>query len=108
MVQLYRTALSLAGFRVETAEDGLGALQKIDNQRPNLIVLDLHMPCVDGLTVLSELRANSSTWNIPVVVLTGTDCDFAIPQASAVLRKPCDPERLIAAIEQHIYSSSAA
>lgn len=108
VVQLYRTALSLAGFKVDTAEDGLGALQKIDNELPHLIVLDLHMPCVDGLTVLSELRANSNTWNIPVVVLTGTDCDFAITEASVVLKKPCEPERLISAIEQHIYSSPAA
>ena len=108
VVKMYRTALSLAGFKVATAEDGLGALQKIDNELPDLIVLDLHMPCVDGLTVLSELRANSNTWSIPVVVLTGTDCDFAITQASVILKKPCEPERLISAIERHICSSPAA
>ena len=107
MLQLYRTALALAGFDVETADDGLGALQKIDADPPSLVVLDLQMPCVDGLAVLSELRANRSTWNIPVVVVTGTDGqDAAAAQASAVLRKPCEPAELIAAIEQYLPSAA--
>jgi two-component system chemotaxis response regulator CheY len=105
--QLYRTALALAGFAVETADDGLGALQKIDIDPPHLIVLDLHMPCVDGLTVLSELRANSTTVTIPVVVVTGTDCPTAIADASETLRKPCAPDKLISAIEHHISYAAA-
>src|SRR5688572_24055575 len=102
LLQLYRTALALAGFAVETAGDGLGALQKIDADPPNLIVLDLHMPCVDGLAVLSELRANSSTIDIPVVVVTGTECGLGVAEAAETLRKPCAPDRLISAIEHHI------
>ena len=109
LLQLYRTALSLSGFKVSSAEDGLGALQKIENDLPDLIVLDLHLPCVDGLTVLSELRASSSTFSIPVVVITGTECAAdAVAEASVILRKPCDPEELIAAIEQYIVASPAA
>lgn len=100
--QLYRAALTLAGFTVDTAEDGLSALRKIDDERPDLIVLDLHLPRLDGLTVLSELRANSHTWSIPVVVVTGTDNEHALRHASAVLRKPCEPEALLAVIERHL------
>jgi CheY-like chemotaxis protein len=107
ILQLYRTALALAGFAVETADDGFGALQKIDVEPPHLIVLDLHMPCVDGLTVLSELRANSSTFGIPVVVVTGTECESAITEASAILRKPCEPDKLISTIERHISYAAA-
>lgn len=106
VLQLYRMALALAGFAVDTADDGLGALQKIDIDPPNLIVLDLHMPCVDGLAVLSELRANSSTIDIPVVVVTGTECGSGIADASETLRKPCAPDRLISAIEHHISSGA--
>jgi two-component system, sensor histidine kinase and response regulator len=109
ILQLYRTALALAGFAVETAEDGFGALQKIDVEPPHLIVLDLHMPCIDGLSVLSELRANSSTLDIPVVVVTGTECESesAVTQASVILRKPCQPDKLISEIEHQLSSAAA-
>lgn len=100
--QLYRTALLMTGFEVGTAEDGLGALNSIEADRPDLIVLDLHLPRVDGLAVLSDLRAHQDTWSIPVVVVTGSDYQYAVAQASAILRKPCEPERLISVIERHL------
>jgi DNA-binding response OmpR family regulator len=100
--QMYRTALLLAGFEVDAAVDGMSALRQIDEQRPDLIVLDLHLPSIDGLTVLSELRANSNTWSIPVVVVTGTESDYEVAQASAILKKPCEPEKLLSVIEQHL------
>jgi DNA-binding response OmpR family regulator len=98
--QLYQTALMLAGFSVETASDGIGALRKIDEESPDLIVLDLHLPRIHGLSVLDELRANSQTWNIPVVIVTGADYKHA--EAPAILRKPCEPEALISVIEEHL------
>lgn len=104
--QMYRAALMLAGFEVVTAEDGLGALRRIDEGRPDLVVLDLHMPCIDGLAVLSELRANSDTYGVPVVVVTGTDHEFAPGEASALLKKPCEPEELISVIEHHLRSAA--
>jgi DNA-binding response OmpR family regulator len=104
--QLYRTALLLAGFQVEVAGDGLSALQKIDARRPHLIVLDLHLPRVDGLAVLAELRANTYTGDIPVVVVTGTGYQYAVAQASAILKKPCAPEELIEVIEQQLHSAA--
>ena len=100
--QLYRTALTLSGFSVEVAADGFGALLKIDAQKPDLIVLDLQMPRVDGLSVLDELRANTDTEEIPVVVVTGADHRRAASQATAVLTKPCEPEALISVIEHHL------
>lgn len=102
--QMYRTALTMAGFRTDTASDGMSALRMIDERRPDLIVLDLHLPQVDGLTVLSELRANSDTGDIPVVVLTGTDFNGAVVQGSTVLKKPCEPEQLIDVIQRHLWS----
>jgi len=99
--QMYRTALMLSGFRVDLAEDGLSALRRIEETCPDLIVLDLHLPRVDGLAVLDELRANVHTGNIPVVVVTGSDY-HAVAQSNAILRKPCDPDELIEVIERHI------
>jgi CheY-like chemotaxis protein len=100
--QLYRTALSLSGFSVETAVDGLGALVKIDEEKPDLIVLDLQMPCVDGFAVLGELRANTDTGSIPVVVVTGTDPQGVAADVAVILTKPCAPEALISAIEREL------
>ena len=104
--KLYRTALLMAGFRVDTAEDGMTALRIIDERRPDVIVLDLHLPNVDGLAVLDELRANSDTWSIPVIVVTGTDYQYVVAQASAILRKPCEPEELISEIRRHLNTAA--
>lgn len=104
--QLYRAALGFAGFDVVLAEDGFGALQKVDECRPDLIVLDLHLPRIDGLTVLSELRANTYTLDIPVIVVTGVSYQYAVAQATAVLRKPCAPETLLAAVQQHLHHAA--
>lgn len=100
--QLYRSALMLAGFVVDTAADGVGALRRIDEKRPDLVVLDLHLPMMDGLAVLSEVRANSNTSSLPVIVVTGADFQHAVTDASALLHKPCEPEELIAVIERHL------
>lgn len=100
--QLYRTMLALAGFSVDTAEDGLSALHKIEAERPNLVVLDLEMPRVDGCEVLTELRSREDTHDIPVVVVTGTDFGDAVAEQAPVLQKPCEPDELISIIEQHL------
>lgn len=102
VLQLYRTALAFSGFIVDTADDGLGALQSIEVAPPNLVVLDLDLPCVHGRAVLEEIVANAATSQIPVVVVTGTDCPRPVPQAAATLRKPCDPEALVSTVERHL------
>lgn len=100
--RMYRTVLMLDGFRAEVAADGLAALRKLEDDRPDLIVLDLHLPLIDGLTVMSELRARNDTRSIPVVVVTGSDYQYAVAQASAILRKPCAPDELIETVERHL------
>ena len=70
--QLYRMHLELAGLRVLDAPDGAAGLAAARAERPNLIVLDLHMPEVDGWEVLRELRGDGQLADLEVVVLTGT------------------------------------
>ncbi len=60
----------LDGFEVETAIDGEDALQKATAQLPNVIVLDIMMPRMDGLTALHRLRSQATTANIPIILLT--------------------------------------
>jgi CheY-like chemotaxis protein len=71
------TALRRAGFDVVAAEDGERAVALAEAERPDLILLDLIMPKVDGFEALARLKANPETRGIPVIVLSnlGTESD---------------------------------
>jgi DNA-binding response OmpR family regulator len=103
LANMYRSALSYAGFDVEVAGDGLTALEDIDTDHPDLVVLDLNLPQLAGDRILSEVAATPDTRDIPVIVVTGSDRQVHVPQASAFLRKPCDPGALVALIEQTLH-----
>jgi DNA-binding NtrC family response regulator len=99
---MYRLTLASAGFNVHEADDGESALGMLDGDGPlpDVVVLDLWMPTLDGLSLLAEWAANSHTRNIPVVVVTGTDIDAMRIRAAHVLRKPVDPDDLVAAVRR--------
>lgn len=91
---MYRRALRFAGFDVDVADDGLVALLTLEQRRPDLIVLDLSLPHLDGGSVLTEITTRPELHDIPVVVVTGGDVTPG-NRAAAILRKPCDPDRLV-------------
>ena len=70
IVDLARDYLEHGGFEVLTASDGEAALATVRDQRPDLVVLDLGLPGIDGLDVTRELRRESA---IPIVMLTARD-----------------------------------
>ena len=101
IVQLARLYLNNEGFHVEAAYDGRQALEKARTVRPDLIVLDIMMPEVDGLTVCKELRKSS---NVPIIILTarGDDVDRIVGLelgADDYISKPFNPRELIARVE---------
>ncbi len=63
--------LERAGYRVRTAEDGLDALQKIQEELPSLVLLDVMMPNMDGYEVCSRIKSDLATASVPVIMLTG-------------------------------------
>jgi DNA-binding response OmpR family regulator len=69
------TAFNESGFAITTASDGEEAINKLNGSDFNLIILDIMMPKKDGLTVLSEIRNNSKTAFLPVIMLTNLDTD---------------------------------
>jgi two-component system cell cycle response regulator DivK len=94
---IYSEYLRSKRFTVFTAVDGRMGLNKISELRPDVIVLDLAMPRVDGWTVLQHVRESSLTADIPVVVVSAvTDARDAAFQAGcdAYLAKPCSPDTL--------------
>jgi DNA-binding response OmpR family regulator len=95
----YRTALTLEGFAVVTAEDGFDALRRVEVTPPDAIVLDLGLPRLDGRDVARELTSNASTQHIPIVVVTGESTELNEADFDCVLRKPVSPEMLITAVQ---------
>jgi len=101
IVQLARLYLTNEGYRVETAYDGKQAMEKAKAVRPDLIVLDIMMPEMDGLTVCRELRKTS---NVPVIILTarGDDVDRIVGLevgADDYMAKPFNPRELVARVK---------
>ena len=65
---LYRSALSQAGYQVDVASDGEAGLAAIDKIHPDLVLLDLMLPKVEGLEVLRQIRSNPALNGMPVMV----------------------------------------
>jgi CheY-like chemotaxis protein len=99
--ELFRTALSLSNFTVRACEDGIDALRCVEQERPDVVLLDLHLPRVSGTAVFHELRAHAETAGIPIIVVTGMEPPPHLPGAT-ILLKPVSLERLRDAVEHAI------
>jgi CheY-like chemotaxis protein len=106
LARLYRGVLRLAGFDAQHVTDGRSALRAIEEHPPGLIVLDIHLPDLRGDELLRELSARRETRQIPAIVVTGSDIELAVAQARQILRKPCAPERLVAAVERYVEAAA--
>jgi two-component system response regulator MprA len=106
--RLFRTALAIHGYDVEEAGDGLEALRLIENEPPDLVVLDLMLRALDGVSVQQELAARTLTSHIPVVIVTGSDLDLSSLEVACVLRKPVMPDELVATVRRCLRAGAAA
>ena len=70
LAELYATKLTLEGFLVHVAGDGRKGLKLAHEQHPDLVLLDIILPKLDGFEVLRELKANPQTKPVPVILLT--------------------------------------
>jgi len=70
LLDMYRERLEQSGYQVVTATGGKEAIAKAEEYMPNCILLDILMPTVSGYDVLSAVRSNEKTKNIPVIMLT--------------------------------------
>ncbi len=105
IVRLVQVNLERAGYDVITAYDGVEALEKVAEEPPDMIVLDVMMPRMDGFAVLAELKKNPKTADIPVIMLTAKaqDADVFKGWQSGVasyLTKPFNPMQLLTWINE--------
>ena len=98
--RLLSMSLQFAGFDVQEAADGLQALKLVDINPPDLIVLDLVLPGIDGLAVRAQLAGDAHTRTIPVVILTGSSLDLRNIDSACILRKPIHPHDVVRAVEK--------
>ena len=101
--------LNARGFVVDTAEDGATGLERASTGRPDLIVLDMMMPVLDGRAVLQELRRDPALRETPVIVLTSRSREADVVDmlrlgASDYLVKPFSPDELTVRIERLVNS----
>jgi len=101
IVNFLSSKLKASGYEVLTASNGLEGLEQVKAQEPDLIVLDLIMPRMNGLEMLKELRSFSA---VPVIILTakGADADRIKGLqlgADDYLPKPFNPDELVARVE---------
>ena len=102
---LISASLESAGFEVETAADGEEALEKVSQMRPDLVLLDIMMPKMNGFEVCRHLRSRSLTAEIPIILLTVKTSPEYVQQAlafsvDAYMVKPFDPGDLVARIRR--------
>ncbi|HEV2712682.1 MAG TPA: HD domain-containing phosphohydrolase [Gaiellaceae bacterium] len=100
---LVRTSFEMADLEVEEADGAVSAAEKIAARHPDVIVLDVGMPGIDGVTFCRGLRSDPRTRDIPVVLLTG-DADSELSGwragANSFLRKPFSPLTLLQVVER--------
>jgi DNA-binding response OmpR family regulator len=94
VVSLIERILTTEQFDVLTAYDGIGAMDLAENERPDLILLDIMMPMMSGYEVCEQLKANPATQQIPVVCLSSG--------AITLILKPFTQAELVAQIRRHL------
>ena len=111
--EMYTEYLEYCGFEVTEAANGMEALQRAVDLQPDIILMDLSLPVMDGWEATRRLKADKRTENIPVVALTGhalagisegakkAGCD-------AFVTKPCLPEDLVKEIRKVLDQSTAS
>ncbi len=97
--------LEIGGYAVQEASDGEEALDMIDENPPDAVILDVMMPEMDGITVCKTLRANPATAVLPVVMLSGKTQREAVAEglaagANKYLCKPASFEELMNSLEE--------
>ena len=106
-MKLTADLLELHGFGVVKATDGESALQLLQTSRPDLILLDLHLPGMDGLQVFQKIKADPRLSATPVIALTASAMRDEEERIRAVgftdyIAKPIDTKRFITTVRAHL------
>jgi len=109
--QLVKSALEGLGMEVRTAGNGAECLLAVNGERPDLIILDVMMPVMDGFETLKVLHQSAETRDIPIIMLTARASDQDVAQGwrwgvSSYLTKPFSIEHLVALVRRVLEGSA--
>lgn len=109
---LLEVNLQLEGYEVGLAVDGSDALAQVAAKHPDLVLLDIMMPGIDGWEVAQRLKGDSDTAHIPVAFLTARAMGADVKRgtdlgADAYVTKPFDPEELLELVDRLVTSGAA-
>lgn len=109
--ELLRLILEAAGYQVREARDGRECVSMARTDAPDLFLIDLFMPSLDGWGVLAELRSDARTKGIPCVAVTAYDSHYTRPASdedfNAYITKPFKSKELLATIERLLEGRAA-
>jgi CheY-like chemotaxis protein len=114
VIQVYRAKFLREGFAVEVAENGLVAMKMLAAVKPDVVVLDLMMPKLNGVDVLKYIRSTPTLKEIPVIILSNAHMTKLAQEAAAIgaeralLKSSCTPRQLIEAINELLSGTAAA
>jgi twitching motility two-component system response regulator PilG len=111
--KLVSITLKRHNYRVITAADGLEALSELKTDLPDLVLLDITMPRMDGYKVCKMIKGNDATKHLPVVMLSGKDGFFdkmrgRMAGSTEYITKPFEPDTLIDVVTKHAGNSQGA
>jgi len=111
MQTLYQRVFTLEGFEVQVAPSGTDGLEKAQSFGPDIILLDMMMPVVNGLEVLGKLKANDAVKNIPVIVLSNysemdiTSHALELGASQYFVKSDIEPTTLVGAVRATLAKS---
>ncbi len=108
--QVLAYSLRKQGYQVSVAHSGTACLQAVRSEGPDLIVLDIEMPSMNGLEICRQLKDSSQTCDIPIVFLSGSQRADVIREARAAgcqfyLAKPYDPNSLLTLVQTALHEN---
>jgi two-component system, OmpR family, response regulator VicR len=114
MIDLIRLILSRRGFEVKGASGGVEGLEMIKAEQPDLVLLDLMMPDMDGWEVYQQMRADERSKHIPVIVVTAKAqsidkvLGLHIAKVEDYISKPFSPQELLNSVERILFGETTA
>jgi len=107
VVELIGRTLQTEGFDVVCAYDGIGALDLVDSEKPDLVVLDIMMPMMSGYEVCEQIKSNPQTQDIPIICVSSAHTPDARALslrvgAATLIVKPFRPAELVAQVKRYL------
>jgi DNA-binding response OmpR family regulator len=109
--EIYKTALKHSGYEVVTAIDGEEGLRVIEKEKPDIILIDVMMPKINGLELIKTLRSNTSLPQKPIIVMTNMDNQEIMQEAGKLdtqfylVKALFEPKKVVSIVDEVLHKS---